>query len=141
MNVTIRPFRPQDKAGIIALWRNCNLVVPWNDPAKDIEMKLAVDPELFLVAVSRDGVVGSAMGGYEGHRGWIYYLAVHPDLQRTGLGSELVSQIEELLAERNCPKVNLMVRRTNTAVISFYEKLGYEESDVVCLGKKLPPKD
>ena len=88
---------------------------PWNDPRTDIERKLRVDPELFLVAVEEDLVVGSVMAGYEGHRGWINYLAVDPSRRRQGLGTRLMDEAEGLLAERGCPKINLQIRsRTPT---------------------------
>ena len=134
----IRSYLPTDRDQVIELWHSCNLLVPWNDPVLDIDAKLADSPELFLVAVDNDGIIGSAMGGYDGHRGWIYYLAVHPDRQNSGLGSRLVGEVEQLLTAQGCPKINIMVRRTNHGVISFYEKLGYEESEVLTYGKKLP---
>lgn len=136
----IRPFATTDRTQVIDLWKTCNLTVPWNDPDRDIDLKLDVDPDLFLVVEKDKRVVGTAMGGYEGHRGWIYYLAVHPDNQGQGFGKLLVTAVEEKLAARGCPKLNLMVRTTNAEVIEFYSSLGYQQSDVVCLGKKLPDK-
>lgn len=137
----IRPYLPADRGKVIELWHSCNLLVPWNDPAQDIAAKLADSPELFLVAVDNDEIIGSAMGGYDGHRGWIYYLAVHPARQNSGLGSRLVNEVERQLTALGCPKINIMVRRTNHGVISFYEKLGYEESEVLTYGKKLSPEN
>ena len=133
----IRRFEPSDEAAVIALWERCGLTRPWNDPRKDVRRKLRVQPELFLVGVADGAVVASAMGGYDGHRGWIYYLAVDPDQQRGGLGRALVGRMEELLRERGCPKVNLQVRTSNAGVIEFYRRLGFEIDDVVSMGKRL----
>jgi len=133
----IRPFTPSDIGAIIELWKTCGLVVPQNDPWRDIERKMSVDPDLLLIAVSAAGVVGSVMAGYEGHRGWINYAAVHPDHRRRGLGKRLMHAAEKALADRNCPKINLQVRSHNREVIVFYRALGYAEDDVISLGKRL----
>jgi len=135
--VEIRPFAPSDEAAVIALWERCGLVRPTNDPRRDIRRKLAVRPDLFLVGVLDGQVVGSVMAGYEGHRGWLNYLAVDPSRQRGGLGRQLVEAAELRLRAAGCPKVNLQVRRTNAGVIEFYRRIGYAEDDVVSLGKRL----
>ena len=135
--MTIRPFRPADEAEVVQLWRDCGLVVPWNDPHRDIQRKLAVQADLFLVALDGPRIVGSAMGGYDGHRGWINYLAVHPDSRRRGIARALMTEAERLLEERGCPKINLQVRRSNREVIEFYRRIGYREDDVVSFGKRL----
>lgn len=133
----IRAYEEKDKNEVIALWRECGLVVPQNDPAKDIERKLDVDPELFLVGLNGNSIVASVMGGYEGHRGWINYLAVKPSEQRKGYGRVIMQAVEELLRQRGCPKINLQVRTTNQAVIAFYAALGYGNDDVIGLGKRI----
>jgi ribosomal protein S18 acetylase RimI-like enzyme len=135
--IEIRPFRPDETESVVALWEACDLIRPWNDPRKDIERKLRVDPELFLVAVEDELVVGVVMAGYEGHRGWVNYLAVDPGRRRQGLGKDLMAAAERLLAERGCPKINLQVRSENADVIAFYVALGYMKDDVVSLGKRL----
>jgi ribosomal protein S18 acetylase RimI-like enzyme len=135
--IEIRPFRPHETESVVALWEACDLIRPWNDPRKDIERKLRVDPELFLVAVEDELVVGVVMAGYEGHRGWVNYLAVDPGRRRQGLGKDLMAAAERLLAERGCPKINLQVRSENADVIAFYEAIGYMKDDVVSLGKRL----
>ena len=133
----IRLFRSEDEPQVIALWQACELVVPWNLPGLDIARKIEFQPELFFVA-ERDGrIVASAMAGYEGHRGWVNYLAVLPALQREGLGRQLMDFIEAKLAAIGCPKINLQVRGTNQRVIAFYQSLGYEIDDAVSLGKRL----
>ncbi|WP_350349602.1 GNAT family acetyltransferase [Agromyces sp. G08B096] len=140
--VRIRPFALADTETVVALWRACGLVVPWNDPYLDIERKLAVQPELFLVAEAaggQGGVVGTAMVGYDGHRGWVNYLAVDPGLRRGGLGRVLMGEAERLLLERGCPKLNLQVRSTNEEVLEFYRRLGYAPDAAVSLGKRLIP--
>ena len=137
MTLTIRPFTPADQDAVIQLWRDCQLVVPWNDPAADIARKLEVQCELFLVGEVDRAIVASVMGGYEGHRGWINYLAVAPSCQRRGYGSLLMSDIERRLKDLGCPKINLQVRTTNSAIIGFYQALGYKIDEVVSLGKRL----
>ena len=134
----IRQFDPeQDSPAVIALWQACGLVVPQNDPAKDIARKLAVDPDLFLVGEAEGTLVASVMGGYEGHRGWINYLAVAPHCQHRGYGREIMDAVEERLRAKGCPKINLQVRSSNESVIRFYESLGYSNDNVVGLGKRL----
>jgi ribosomal protein S18 acetylase RimI-like enzyme len=135
----IRPFQAQDEAAVVALWRACGLVRPWNDPHKDIARKRTEQPELFLVGLHGDEVVASAMVGFDGHRGWVYYLAVAPDHQRLRLGQALMARAEQLLVERGCPKINLLVRSSNAGVIAFYKKLGYAPDDALALGKRLIP--
>ncbi len=135
--MTIRPFHAADEAAVIALWRACDLVRPWNDPHKDIRRKLRVNPEWFLVGESGGRVVGTVMAGYEGHRGWINYLAVEPGRRRGGLGRALMAEAERVLRAAGCAKINLQVRTGNTGVIAFYERLGYRPDDCVSLGKRL----
>jgi ribosomal protein S18 acetylase RimI-like enzyme len=136
-SVSIRPFRAADQEAVVALWHACDLVRPWNDPHKDIARKLRVHPEWFLVAEIDGEIVGTVMVGYEGHRGWINYLAVHPSRQRGGVGRNLMIVAEGILRDAGCPKINLMVRRTNAHAVAFYERLGFSSDDVVTLGKRL----
>ena len=135
--MTIRAFQIADEAAVIALWRKCDLVRPQNDPAKDIRRKVAERPELFLVAIEGETVVGSVMAGYEGHRGWINYLACDPAHQRRGIGRALMAEAERLLRAAGCPKINLQIRSTNSAVIAFYRAIGFGQDDVISLGKRL----
>ena len=135
----IRSFAVADTEAVVALWRAAGLLVPWNDPYRDIERKLTVQPELFLVAEAAGAVVGSAMVGYDGHRGWVNYLAVDAARRGSGLGRQLMAEAERLLLERGCPKLNLQVRSTNTAVIEWYRTLGYEPDGAISLGKRLIP--
>ena len=138
----IRPFQAADEPEVIALWQRCGLTRPWNDPAKDIRRKLAEQPELFGVLAGEEGaVLGTVMAGYEGHRGWINYLAVEPSRQGQGLGRQLMDWAEARLRERGCPKINLQVRRGNEAVLAFYAALGYADDNVVSLGKRLEHDD
>ena len=133
----IRRFAETDSEAVIALWQRCGLLRPWNDPRKDIARKLRVQPELFLVGVVDGRIAASVMAGYEGHRGWINYLAVDPGLRRGGLGRAMMAAAEKGLAELGCPKVNLQIRRGNEDVVAFYDRLGYVEDDVVSMGKRL----
>ena len=133
----IRVFQPTDEEAVVALWQECGLTCPWNDPRADIARKLTEQPELFLVGTIGAGLVASAMAGFDGHRSWVYYLAVSPSYRTRSYGRALMQEVERLLTERGCPKLNLLVRSTNTEVIEFYRKLGYAQDEVVSLGKRL----
>lgn len=135
--MTIRPFEITDTESVIVLWRECGLVVPWNDPQRDIERKMQMQPELFFVGEIEGHVVATLMAGYEGHRGWLNYVAVAPDAQRQGLGRQIVEHAIEQLRKRGCPKINLQVRTSNAEAIAFYEFLGFQVDDVTSLGMRL----
>ena len=135
----IRPFELADQRAVIALWEECKLTRPWNDPHKDIARKRAVQPELFLVGVIDDAVMAAVMAGYEGHRGWVNYLAVAPRFRRQGHARALMQHVEALLLERGCPKVSLLVRNSNREALEFYRHLGYAQDESVSLGKRLIP--
>ena len=137
--LTIRSFLPRDREAVIALWRRCGLVRPNNDPDKDINRKGKVRGDLFLVAVLEGEIIGSVMVGYEGHRGWINYLAVCPKHQRHGYGRQMMEEAARLLRAEGCPKINLQVRTENFQVLAFYKALGYAQDPVVSLGKRLEP--
>lgn len=128
-----------DQNSVVALWIKCGLVVSHNNPVKDIERKLTVHPEWFLVGEIDGEVMATCMAGFEGHRGWINYLAVSPDLQGHGFGKMIMAHAEAMLKAAGCPKINLQIRATNQTVIGFYESLGYSHDPVVSLGKRLIP--
>lgn len=133
----IRMYKTKDEDQVVALWESCNLVVPWNDPRKDIARKLKVNPELFLVGESEGRIVATVMGGYEGHRGWINYLAVSLENRGQGLGRQMMTTIESRLKNIGCPKINLQVRKSNEAVIRFYQAIGYKDDQVIGMCKRL----
>lgn len=133
----IRPYTPADETAVITLWQRCELTRPWNDPHKDIERKLTVQPELFVVGERAGKIVATAMAGFDGHRGWINYLAVSPEVQKQGLGRQLLTHIEQALAAMGCPKLNLQVRAGNAQAMAFYQAMGYGQDEVVSLGKRL----
>ena len=133
----IRPFHPDDTDAVIQLWQACDLTRPWNDPRQDIVRKLEIQPEWFLVVEDVAGIVGTVMAGYEGHRGWINYLAVAPEHRRQGVGRRLMKHAEQRLREAGCPKINLQIRETNRAVAAFYRAIGYSVDEVVSMGKHL----
>jgi len=137
----IREYLKADLDKVIVLWESCGLLVPWNNPYKDIERKMQVDPDLFLVGELSGDIVASVMGGYEGHRGWINYLAVHPEHQRKGFGREIMLEVEKRIKETGCPKINLQVRASNQDVIAFYQSLGFTDDEVIGLGKRLVDED
>lgn len=132
----IRAFSRADTDAVIALWGLCGLIRPWNDPRKDIERKLTVQPELFLVGEVDGHVIATAMAGYDGHRGWVYYFAVDPARRREGFGAALMAEVEVRLMRLGCPKVQLQVRPGNPSA-AFYERLGYEPFDAGNFGKRL----
>jgi ribosomal protein S18 acetylase RimI-like enzyme len=133
----IRTFQPIDEAAVIALWERCQLTRPWNNPHKDVQRKLAVQAEWFLVGELEGRIVASVMAGYDGHRGSIYYLGVDPEYRDRGFGRSMMAKAEQLLREAGCPKINLMVRSENDQVIEFYRCLGYTVDPVVCLSMRL----
>lgn len=133
----IRPYHPEDQQSVIDLWRKCALVVPQNDPRQDIARKLKIQPELLLVGEQKGSIVATCMAGYEGHRGWINYLAVHPAHRRIGIGRRMMDEAETRLRAAGCPKINLQVRGANSDVLAFYRKLGFKVDEVVSLGKRL----
>jgi ribosomal protein S18 acetylase RimI-like enzyme len=136
-DLVIRPYERRDEAAVIDLWVRCGLVVPWNNPRQDIERKLRVNPDLFLVGELDGRLVATCMAGYEGHRGWINYLATDPDLRRRGIGADMMREAESRLLAMGCPKINLQVRAGNTSVVEFYEAVGYELDDILNMGKRL----
>lgn len=136
--MNIRAYEHSDEQDVIALWREVlpdN--APHNDPATAIRKKLEVEHHLFFVADVDGKVVGTVMGGYDGHRGWIYSVAVRPQYRRRGIGGTLIRRLEEALTKRGCLKINLQVRTSNASVIAFYEKLGYVVEERVSMGKRL----
>lgn len=137
MTVRIRAFEERDTEQTVALWHAAGLTRPWNDPYLDIERKLAVQRELFLVAVDAEEIVGTVMGGYDGHRGWLYYLATAGSHRGRGIGAALVTEVERLLLALGCPKVQLMVRPDNEGARGFYTALEYEPFDTWATGKRL----
>ncbi|MGB3374585.1 MAG: GNAT family acetyltransferase [Microbacterium sp.] len=137
MTAEIRTFHRADTEAVVALWEEADLTRPWNDPRADIERMLAVWPDLLVVADDDGRIVGTVMAGYDGHRGWIYYLASAPDRRGEGIGRALVEEAEARLVALGCPKVQLMVRPGNEIVFAFYDQLGYERFDVGTTGKRL----
>ena len=135
--MNIRSYRETDEAAVVALWEACNLTRPWNNPQKDIVRKLQVNPEWFLVAELAGQIVGTVMVGYEGHRGWINYLAVAPTHRRAGLGRALMAAAEQRLRAAGCPKINLQVRPDNPEAVAFYERIGFAVEGTISLGKRL----
>lgn len=135
----IRPYQPDDEDAVVALWQACELTRPWNDPRKDIARKLTVQPELFFVGTQDGAVMASVMAGFDGHRGWVNYLAVHPSHQKHGHGQALMRAVEQALLAMGCPKINLQVRAANTGVLAFYGRIGYANDEVVSLGRRLIP--
>ncbi|CAH2907414.1 MAG: Acetyltransferase YpeA [uncultured Paraburkholderia sp.] len=142
LSVSIRRFDARDTDAVIALWQEAfpeyrDAKKPQRNPHLSIANKLAMQPELFFVAVLDERVVGSVMGGYDGHRGWLYSLAVDESLRRHGIGSRLVAHVEAALTALGCPKLNLQVLSAKSEVRAFYEALGYRTDAVVSLGKRL----
>jgi ribosomal protein S18 acetylase RimI-like enzyme len=135
--VEIREYIETDEPQVIDLWVKCQLVVALNNPKKDIQRKLQVSRDLFLVGILDNKIIASVMGGYEGHRGWINYLAVDPGYQGKGYGRRIMEAVEKRIRSKGCPKINLQVRETNAAVIQFYRSLGYADDHVIGLGKRL----
>jgi ribosomal protein S18 acetylase RimI-like enzyme len=137
MLIKIKPFNKSQQSEVIKLWTDCGLVAPQNNPLEDIRRKSKVNPELFLVALSGKKLIGTVMAGYEGHRGWINYLAVDPTQRKLGLGRQLMAEAEKRLKKMGCPKINLQIRESNAEVRAFYERIGFTQDKAVSYGKRL----
>jgi ribosomal protein S18 acetylase RimI-like enzyme len=138
VSLTIRSAAPEDEPGVIALWRACDLVASYNDPGADFRFARAGACSDVLVGVDdTDRICGSVMVGHDGHRGWLYYVASAPDVRGGGVGRQMVEAAEGWLRERGVVKAQLLVRETNTKVVSFYERLGFEVAPRVIMGKWL----
>lgn len=133
----IRTYQSKDEQHIIDLWIECGLTVPWNDPKKDIRRKVADSPDMFFVGEMDGQIIASCMAGYDGHRGWIYYLAVKPGYQNRGYAKAILEHAEEALLNIGCPKIELMVRLSNEKVVSFYKHAGYKDDPVIVMSKRL----
>ena len=119
----IRTFKEKDRKQVIRLWDICGLIRSWNDPNKDLDRKQSLGGDLFLILELKNDIIGTVMGGYDGHRGVINYLAIHPGFRGNGFGKLLVKEVEKRLVEQGCPKVNLLVRSDNVEVGAFYESI------------------
>ena len=138
----IRNFEEKDRKQVTQLWDICGLIRSWNDPNKDLDRKQRLGKDLFLILELENDIIGTVMGGYDGHRGVMNYLAIHPGFRGNGFGKLLVKEVEKRLVEKGCPKVNLLVRSDNAEVGSFYESINYEkQEDVFIFGKRLISDD
>jgi ribosomal protein S18 acetylase RimI-like enzyme len=133
----VEQLSPADVRAAVALWEEAGLTRPWNDADADF-LRAVAGPASAVLGI-RDGgnLLGTAMVGHDGHRGWVYYLAVADAARGRGLGRELMDGCEAWLRERGCPKIQFMVRTDNDAVLAFYARLGYARQDVVVLGRRL----
>lgn len=138
--LVIRPFEDEDESAVAALWREVFPEdPPWNEPSLVMEKKRAIQRELLMVALLEHEIAGTAMGGYDGHRGWVYAVAVKPAYRRRGIGAALMRRLESALTELGCLKLNLQIRSGNEAVVNFYQRLGYAVEKRTSMGKLLPP--
>ena len=133
----LQSFRRDDLEVTVSLWERAGLLSPANDPIRDIERKLADSPWGLLVMVDEGVVIGSVMVGYDGHRGWVNYLACDPAHRRRGVATAMMAAARERLTERGCPKINLQVREGNDSAIAFYESLGFGDDRVTSFGLRL----
>ncbi len=136
-DLQIRPYRPEDESQVVRLWLECNLIVPLNNPYRDIQRKLRVNPEWFLVGIIDGTLASTCMVGYEGRRGWINFLGVLPRYRRRGIATRMMREAESILKAAGCAKVNLQVREYNKEAVKFYESVGYRLDPVLSLGKRL----
>ncbi len=136
--LSIRPYAESDEAQVIQLWREIFPDNPsWNVPKADIDRKLTVQRDLFLVGDLAGEIVATVMAGFDGHRGWVHLVAVAPKYRQKGFGRAMMVEAERKLSDIGCTKINLQVRATNQGVVSFYEKLGYSVEERVSMGKRL----
>lgn len=137
MGITVVSASATDRDTVIALWQLTGLTRPWNDPQADFDLALANSTSAILLARESAELVGSVMVGFDGHRGWVYYLASDPVRRGEGIGRELMMAAERWLRERGCPAIRLMVRSDNEAAKAFYAALGYEVQEVATIGRRL----
>jgi ribosomal protein S18 acetylase RimI-like enzyme len=137
MTLAISPIADHDVADLVALWQRCGLTRPWNDPAADIALARRGANATILIGRADDRIVASAMVGHDGHRGWVYYVAVDPDHQGKDFGRAIMAAAEDWLRAQGLEKVMLMVRADNTKVRAFYDRLGYETQERVIYAKWL----
>ena len=133
----LRQYMPADQNHLVELWSVCGLLRPWNDPLEDIRLCVTGPSSELVVAEFEGQLIGSAMLGHDGHRGWVYYLAVHPNWQRNGIGRSLMSCAEQWMGQRRVPKIQAMIRADNLPVRGFYKRLGYQDDDVQVVEKFL----
>lgn len=133
----IRPFEDGDLEVVCRLWRDCDLLVPHNDPDRDIAFARQTPTAEIFVGEDDSGVVATVLAGHDGHRGWLYYLAVAPHAQRAGRGRAMVNHAEAWLGELGVWKVNLMIRAGNHRVRDFYATIGYEEEPRIVMARRL----
>ena len=137
MTLEIRDIADQDVPDVIALWNAAGVARPWNDPARDIAFARRDTHSTVLVGLDSGQIVASAMVGEDGHRGWVYYVAISPERQRSGLGRVMMQAAEDWLKQRGVWKVQLLVRADNAQAAKFYDQLGYRDTRSVCLQKIL----
>jgi ribosomal protein S18 acetylase RimI-like enzyme len=137
VGVSIHPALAEDRDAVIALWQAAGLTRPWNDPGPDFDLALSNTTSTILLARDGDELVGSVMVGFDGHRGWVYYLATDPNRLKSGVGRVLMTSAEGWLRQLGCPRIRLMVRSDNLVAKGFYEAIGYDSQDIVTLGRTL----
>jgi ribosomal protein S18 acetylase RimI-like enzyme len=137
VGVSIGPACAENRDAVVALWIAAGLTRPWNNPGSDFDLALSNHTSTIFIARDAAAVVGSVMVGFDGHRGWVYYLASDPENRGRGIGRALMAAAENWLRELGCPKIQLMVRQDNFDATSFYSAIGYLEQDVLTLGRRL----
>jgi ribosomal protein S18 acetylase RimI-like enzyme len=137
MTLEIRDIADHDVPDVMALWNAAGVARPWNDPARDIAFARRDTHSTVLVGLDGGQIVASAMVGEDGHRGWVYYVAISPERQRSGLGRVMMQAAEDWLKQRGVWKVQLLVRADNAQATNFYDQLGYRDTHSVCLQKVL----
>ena len=139
--LTIAPIGDGDVADVIALWQRCGLTRPWNDPASDIALARKGENAAMLAGRDDSGIVASVLVGHDGHRGWVYYVAVDPDCRHKGYGRVIMDAAEQWLRRRGIEKLQLMVRPDNSQVQAFYQSLGYLEQERIIYAKWLDGRE
>jgi ribosomal protein S18 acetylase RimI-like enzyme len=139
--LSIAPIEDADVADVIALWQACGLTRPWNDPQADVALARRRPNSTVLIGRDADAIVATAMVGHDGHRGWVYYVAVDPDRRAQGLGRTIMNAAEDWLRQAGIAKLQLLVRRSNAKAGAFYQSLGYTEAETIVFAKWLDGRD
>jgi ribosomal protein S18 acetylase RimI-like enzyme len=139
--LSIAPIEDADVADVVALWQACGLTRPWNDPDADIALARRRPNSTVLIGRDAGAIVATAMVGHDGHRGWVYYVAVDPNRRAQGLGRSIMNAAEDWLRQAGIAKLQLLVRRSNARAGAFYQSLGYAEAETIVFAKWLDGRE
>lgn len=137
LHISFRDYRRRDRKAVLELWKMCQLTQPWEEPAKHINQRIRVHPDLFLVCWTDDRIIATVMGRCDENRGWVEYLAVHPSFRKKGIGRQLVRIIEDRLHKKGCSEISILIDPNKAAAIEFSRRAGYGTKNATLMRKSL----